>query len=50
LIIPPCRAHQYELTAAKISSIGQRRDPHAPLEDPVTVAQSHPRAPEEEDE
>jgi hypothetical protein len=50
LIIPPCRSHPYELTAAKISSIGHRRDPHAPPEDPVTVAQSHPRAPEEEDE
>jgi hypothetical protein len=50
LIIPTCRAHPYELTAAKISSIGNRGELHAPTEDPVTVAQSHPRAPEEEDE
>ena len=49
-IIPQRRAHPYELTAAKIRLIGHRGDPHAPPEDPVTVAQSHPRAPEEEDE
>jgi len=50
LIIPQCRAHPYELTGAKISFIGARGDPHAPPEIPVTVAQSHPRAPEVEDE
>jgi len=50
LIIPKRIAHPYELTAARISLIGDGGSPHAPSEDPETVAQSHPRAPEEEDE
>ena len=50
LIIPPCRAHPYELTDARISFIGDGGSLHAPPESSVTVAQSHPRALEEEDE
>ena len=41
LIIPQCRSHQDELTAARISLIGDGGSPHAPPEDPVTV--SHAR-------
>jgi len=50
LIIPQCRSHPYELTGAKISVIGALGDPHAPPEIPVNVAQSHPVAPEVEDD
>ena len=50
LIIPPCRAHPYEITAAKIISIGHRGELHAPPEYPVIVAQSQPTRPEVEDE
>ena len=48
LIIPQCRAHQDDLIVARISLIGAFGDPHAPSEDPVTVAHAQPRAPEVE--
>ena len=42
LIIPQCRSHQDELTAARISLIGDRGEPHAPPEDSAqTPTRSH---------
>ena len=38
LIIPQCRAHPYELTAARISFIGDGGSPHASPEDSALFA------------
>lgn len=45
LIIPQCRAHQEELTAAKISQIGVQGSPHAPPEYSARSPTRIPRAP-----
>jgi len=50
LIIPTCRGNPYELTASRISFIGDGGSSHAPPEDSALFAQSQPRAPEVEDE
>jgi len=50
LIIPQCRSHPYELTAAKIRLIGHRGDPHAPPEDSELLDHAQPRAPQVDDE
>ena len=50
LIIPPCRAHPYELTGAKISLIGDGGRPHAPPEDSALFDHAQTTRPEVEDE
>ena len=45
-----CRSHQDELTAARISFIGDGGSPHAPPEDSAQKTTRSPRVPEVDDE